>query len=245
MARQGSLALVRIYGDTGVEKYTLLLNRLTPRNGTAPGAIYCHGAEADNTSVIFHPTALQLAYRGFLVMGIDAGGIHTWGNDLAMTRISSGKTWLQDPTKGGAAAGKIVMLGGSMGSVNALCWSRANVASLWCTQVALPIPDLEAARAADRFGFASDIEAAYGGNAAWQAARPTHNPIEFVSDITNLPIRLDTSSTDTAGLPAETEAFHAALGSDNSTLVYFGAAGHSYTGWDGKASADWVNALVP
>lgn len=240
MTRQRGSSLHRVVGSQGGEGYTLLMSRLTEQNGNAPGAIYCHGSASDNTSVVFHPPALELAMRGFIVMGIDAGGTNTFGNDASLTSLSTAKTWLQ--STGMAASGGIVVLGGSMGSIVALNWARANPSSVLCVEVALPIADVEAVRAADRGGFQSEIETAYTNNAGWQTARPTHNPIEYAADISGIPIRLDVSSDDSVGSASEAQDFADEHG--NTTLVVFGAAGHSYTGFTGIDPADWIEANI-
>lgn len=230
----------REVGTQSSEGYTLLMNRLTERNGSAPGAIFCHGATADHASVVFHPPAVELARRGFIVMGIDAGGVHTWGNDASLAKVTSARTWLQ--STGLAAPGPVILLGGSMGSIVALNWARANPTLVYCLELALPIVNVENVRAADRLGFASDIEAAYGGLTAWNNARPTHDPVSYANQLDDIPIRLDSSLTDTVGLPAETEAFASIV--SLADVVYFGSSGHTYTGFSGVDSVDWIESVL-
>lgn len=235
--RQSSAFFTSDRGDrySPNERSFLLANRLTPRNGTARGAIWCHGAGADADSVMFHPPAVELAKRGFLVLGVFAGGLRAWGNDASQTAITAAVAWLRGA--GGASADPVVMLGGSMGSATALAWAAAHPSDVAVVEVALPIADVEAVRAANRGGFAAEIATAHTNLAGWIAARPTRNPVELAASLT-MPVRLDYSTTDTIGLAAETLAFAEQL--PDVTVASFGAAAHSYAGFEGWAAADWI-----
>jgi pimeloyl-ACP methyl ester carboxylesterase len=238
-------AVVRSKG-TGIyrasERHILRTSDEGRRNATTVGILALHGAGNDASFVDEFPPAIELAARGYLVLGIDAGGLTAWGTDTAIAAVSDGRTYLQ---ANGAASGEIVLLGSSMGSMTALNWLRANPTLVACAALALPIPDVEAVRANNRGSLQAGIEAAYTDNAGWQTARPTHNPTEYVAALVTaaVPIRLDYSTSDTIGLPAETEAFASALGSI-ATLDSMGAVGHSFASLSGIDVADWVEAQL-
>lgn len=237
LIQSAGLGLYRV-GD----RHRLLTNRYTTAD--APAAIWCHGANGTADDVIFHPAAVELARRGVAVLGVDAAGVQTWGNDVSLGAVSDAHAWLQ-------AQGHprpVVVMGGSMGSVVALSWARAHLADVIAVEVTLPIGDLEACRAEDRFGFRDEIELAFVNLAGWNAARPTHNPIEFADELAavDLPVLLHCSTTDNAGTFAEANAFAAAVG-PSAVLRDYGPQGHTYNNFGVPlriAAGDWLAAIV-
>lgn len=230
---------VGVYRAT--ERHICRSNRFHRRDGTTVGVLALHGSGNDATFVDTFPPAVELARRGFTVLGVDAGGLTTWGNDTALAAVNDARTFLQGTLA--AKAGKIVLLGGSMGSVLALNWLRANPTAVYCASLGLPIADVEDVRANNRGGAQAAIETAYTNNAGWQTARPTHNPAEYTADLiaADVPIRFDYSTDDTIGLPALTLDLADTLG-DLATVDDYGAAGHTYTGLDATTAANWVEA---
>lgn len=225
------------------ERHILRSNRLHSRNGQRVGVLVLHGSGGTASLVDAHPAAIEMARRGYLVLGIDAGGLTTWGNDTCLAAIGDGKTYLQNTL--GAKTGKIALIGNSMGSAAALSWLRANAASVYCAALSLPIPNVEAVRAGNRGGLQAEIETAYVNNAGWQAARATRNPVDFVNDLVaaNVPIRLDYSLNDGIGLPAETTSFASSLGA-LATLDNYGSVGHTYDALSGSKVADWIESKL-
>jgi pimeloyl-ACP methyl ester carboxylesterase len=229
---------VGVYRAT--ERHILRTSDKGRRDASRIGVIALHGVTASATFVDLYPVANELASRSYLVVGVDAGGTTTWGNDASLAAVSDARTWL---LANGAAAGQVVLLGASMGSVVGLNWLRANPTLVACAQFALPIPDVEAVRAANRGGLQAGIETAYTNNAGWQAARPTHNPVEYQASLVGgAPVRLDYSTDDTIGLPAEATDFAADV--DVVEAYSMGAVGHTYTSIDKVAVADWVEANI-
>lgn len=209
-------------------------------DGSRIGVIALHGSGNDATFADAYPPAIEMAARGYLVLGVDAGGTTTWGNDTSIAAVTDARTWL---LANGAAAGQVVLMGGSMGSVVGLNWLRANPTLVACAQFALPVPDVEAVRAGNRGGGQAAIEAAYVNNAGWQTARPTHNPVEYQGSLVGgAPIRLDYSTDDSIGLASEATAMASAV--DVIEAHSFGAAGHTYTGLSGVTVADWIEAQL-
>lgn len=241
--RQHSFSRIREYGKgvyRALEDSTIVYNRLL--GPTPQVAIYMHGAAGEHDDLFFHPPTNRLIDGGFLVISIGGGGHHTWGNDSVIDHMDDCWTYLQ--SRFGAT--EVIVMGGSMGTVSALTWARQNIADVAAMILSLPIPDVEAVRAADRGGFASEIEAAYTNNAGWQAARPTHNPIEFADELAGIPIRLDYSDTDNIGTMSETFDLAAAIGS-SADLFSIGAIGHSFVGYatSGVSAYDWLVDQVP
>lgn len=170
-----------------------------------------------------------------------------WGNDASLTKFGQHVTYLQGTM--GAKAGKIIILYGSGGCSIAYNWARANPSSVYCIAGAIGSVDLEFARstAASRdTNFQASIEAAYTDNTTWQAARPTHNPIEYVSTLSAIP-QLDyygaIDNTVDDGSAGRHVAFGAAAGAAL-TQVAMAGVGHGLGGLLGNPLmgdfATWV-----
>lgn len=157
-------------------------------DGTEHGILVMHGHGGDATQFDMltsyqgaHTEAL--ADAGFIVLSIDAGGPATWGNDAAMTAGLNAYNWLVGAGK--AKAGKVGVMGWSMGGLNSLNWIKRNASKVagaweWC-----PATDLDYFHgtsgytpAYDHTGnmffgnWASEIDGAYGG--AYSTASAGH-----------------------------------------------------------------------
>lgn len=168
------------------EAHLLTTSERARRDGSewAVIAIHGHGGDATQFETL---TAYQgahvdaLANAGLLVYSIDAGGIHTWSNDTAMSAISSAYSWITDPAKGGAKAGKVGIMGWSMGGGNSLNWIKRNAAKVARAWLWVPESDLDFFHGTPGYtpsyatggialgGYAAEIDAAYGGNYAANA----------------------------------------------------------------------------
>lgn len=246
-------------GIVGAEFATVMMNRLYQADGTVPGFIYCGAYSAGGFNMNGFGPARELARRGYPVISGDCGDTPTgwgrtdgpgvWGKDASMTLLDSYKTYLQGTL--GAKTGKIGILYGSHGCALAYNWARANPTAVYCIAGAIGTCDVEDIRANNRNSFQASIEAAYTNNATWQAARATHNPVEYVSSL-SIP-QLDYYSTDDAvadnGSHADHDAFKTAAGA-NMTQRSLGAIGHNTGGLltpgttDTVAFCDWVVATL-
>ena len=138
---------------------------------------------------------------------------------------------------------KFILDGGSRGGVDALNYLIRHPADVLACTLSIPVCDAEDVRANDRSGQQAAIEAAYGGNAGWQAARPTRNPVEIADDVAASGVRLKvwSSTNDPVCLPAFTAAFVAASGCEHQSL---GAVGHSQAGQDFTQMHEFVGRFT-
>lgn len=135
---------------------------------TIPGLLYCHsnGAGAFTCRTTTYPGELALANavgERLAVLSGDFGGPSTFGNDTSLSAVGSGKTWLQGascPVR--AKAGKVALLGLSMGAIVATAWAKANPTLVSCIALIIPAVDVDAIRVADVSGIAATINTAYG-----------------------------------------------------------------------------------
>lgn len=196
-------------------------------DNTHPLVMSLHGATGVSYSALLPiiNTASQLfeiAAGRYTVFSPDAGGGVTFGNDTALNAIAAAQTHAK--ASHGAKTGKIALHGTSMGAANALGYTRANPSNVACVVGTIPAIDIEDIRANNRGGYQATIHTAYGSNALWQAARPTHNPVEFASEISAIPVLLFCSSNDPICIRARADAFATAHG--NTTIVDLGAVSH-------------------
>lgn len=203
-------------------------------NGNQRGFIYCPGKAAGGYNVVGAGFVYELARRGYPVICGDFGDTPTaigkndgpgvWGNDAAVTKLGTYKTFLQ--TQLGAKAGKIGLLYGSHGCALAYAYAAANPTQVQMIAGAIGTCDVEDIRANNRASHQASIETAYTNNAGWQAARPTHNPVEVAATLT-IP-QLDYYSTDDPTCTAATHAAFAAAAGSNMTQRSMGAVGHTF-----------------
>jgi hypothetical protein len=154
-------------------------------DGSEHGILVMHGHGGDATQFDMltsyqgaHTEAL--ADAGFIVLSIDAGGPATWGNNTAMNAALAAYNWLVGAGK--AKAGKVGVMGWSMGGLNSLNWIKRNASKVagaweWC-----PATDLDYFHGTAGYtpaypkgtntlfgNWAAEIDAAYGGNYAANA----------------------------------------------------------------------------
>lgn len=212
----------------------------TPRRAV----IYCHqnGGTANSLTAgasyfEFVPNTL----RAHVVAG-DLAGTATWGNDASVAALddmvdlllASSSNAVANNAAGAcrSASDKVILYGGSMGALTALNHLQANASKVAAVFAVIPTIALDAAHDADPERFtdaAATIEAAYGGSAGYEAAIASHDPSQNTAAIaaTGVPIHLWYSTNDTLVLPAEAEAFAAAVGA-TCELHSMGAVGHTF-----------------
>lgn len=198
--------------------------------------IWCHGAGSTYNP---GPVEKYIANAVGPMICTDLGGTLTWGNDASLARITDAWTWgkTQFPY---ARTDKMVLWGGSMGSLTALLYTLNNASTVAACGVALPIVDPEDVRLNNRGGYQSAIEAQYG---AGTPVPDTKRPIQNTATFPSVPTRMWTSSTDTIGLPSLTASFDSAVASVDS--VDIGAQGHAYLNIaDDGALQSWLGAYV-
>lgn len=118
----------------------------TPLNGTRKGVICLHGRSGDATQFADAsqpPSAFvkALADAGMIVMSIDEGGPQGWSGPNVMTAVTNAYNWLVGA--GGAAVGKVGIMGWSMGGLTALNWIKRNAAKCGPVWLWTPAADLD------------------------------------------------------------------------------------------------------
>lgn len=198
------------YGTQGTENAGTFTSRLYRPDGTKTGTVTCHGYQGRATDWIATPVPAvnRLAQSGYPVTLPDLGG-DLWGNDTAQTKIGDARAYLQGSA--GAKAGKIWLLGYSMGALAALNWARANptlVAAIVLVEAVIDLADFHDHNAS----YVASIEAAYGGTAGYTAAVAAHNPATHATDLAGIPIDYWYSNGDTLIPTAPMMTFCSALG---------------------------------
>jgi hypothetical protein len=261
IAAEGTLATNLPVGRVVTGEYAVVLrNRWFRHDGTVLGFIYFAGYAAGAWSTIGCGFGYELARRGYPVICGDVSdtpsgygktdGPGAWGADIAKTRADAYVTYLQGAV--GAKAGKVGVLYGSHGAATAYAWAYANQSKVACIAGGIGTVDVENIRANNLGGgggFQASIEAKYVNNAGWQAARPTHNPVEVVASLTAIP-QLDYYSPTDAICLNSTHAAMLAAGGPLYTQRSLGNIGHSFGNLGNRSTqeahdfADWVEAAV-
>lgn len=171
---------------------------------------------------------LRLLAQDRILVTSDAGGVNTWGNDAA---IVAGTALRTRGLTLGAKSGKVILVGISMGALNAFCWAAANPMLVSAIVAVIPICDVNDVHANNLWGLAATINAAYGGSYIDAAQKATHNPTYFAtvaggSMLANLPVRIYYSSGDTIARPTPALALASAIGASASTVL-LGSMDHS------------------
>lgn len=201
--------------------------------------IWCHEHTAGGlawSAVRDYQGQSAIADAGLPAASADLGGPTNWGNDAAVAAID--QLWALMQARWGVPADKVLLMAGSMGNLAAFNYLRANPAKVAAIASLLPAVDLAYFHDSNPEGNAdpAEIEAAYGGLAAYQAALPTHSP--FIHRAAGVPIRIWSSSTDPLIPPATVNTFATAVGASKADL---GAVGHSFgPNLDRSTVAAWL-----
>ncbi|WP_160665322.1 alpha/beta hydrolase [Pseudarthrobacter sp. ATCC 49987] len=159
------------------ERSLAVLPRNWKANGSKMGVLYCHGyggtaMECRNSASQNMWTLVEaIARAGFPVLSCDLGG-DIWGNPTAVARVTTARAYLQGTL--GAKAGKIALLGQSMGHLTAMNWAAANLASTACVVSSMGVCDLAGIQQDPLFQ--ASINAAYGGTYSNATHGPASNP---------------------------------------------------------------------
>lgn len=193
--------------------------------------VWCHGA--GQTAPAIGPAELAI----FEALGIpwiahDLGGPQTWGNSSAQSALN--KVWNYAKTALNVKPDKMVIWGGSMGSLTALNYLRSFPGNVAACGVALPIVDPEDVRANNRGGFGANVQTAWG-NPVPDSGRPISNMEDYPS---NIPIKVWADSADNIGLYSFAQTFDAGVAS--CSMVTLGAFGHTYLTIDVNQVLDFL-----
>lgn len=180
------------------------------RQGIKPGVLYVHGAEADVGGGLTWMTIASrarlinaIADAGYTMLSCDLGGVATWGNDTAISRITTAKNYLL--TLQDVAAGKIILVGQSMGGQNAMVWAAANPTLVDCIIAAIPVVNIQDVR--NRV-YQTSVDAAYSGGYSDATYGAAHNPYVIAGNggLNGIPMQLWYGDSDTTCLPQYTQA---------------------------------------
>lgn len=120
--------------------------------------------------------ARAFAEAGFPCIIAELGGVSTWGNDTAQTRLSD--AWRYMKRVWGVKPDQCVLYTQSMGNVAGMNWARhfsSNVAAIAGEVPVISLDDVHD-RNPSPGTFAGLIEGAYTDLATYNAAQPTHDP---------------------------------------------------------------------
>lgn len=165
----------------------------------------------------------------FPVVENDLGGIATWGNSAATTKVGDAVSFAQSASGLGAKTDKVFIWAISMGTLPAVRYLLANPTKVSALALTVPIVDLAYEHDNNIGGFASEIETALGisGTYAGNGSITAIDPIQQASAIvaTGVPIKVWYSSDDAVAVTARQQAFITATGCSSTNA---GAQGHTY-----------------
>lgn len=230
----------QLYNAPGLEQVTYS----RPNEGPPTGrrlAILSHGHGAAGelwfTNTMLSRLVAMLHERGFCVLAADMGGPAVWGNDTARGALAN--WWAYAKALLGVKTDKLVGIGWSMGNIAQATWAADNPSQVAALVGLTPVANLKDIRDANRNGYAASINAAYGGAAAFDAARATRDPAARAPELAGLPMKVYRASDDPICTPATVDAYAATTGA---ATVNLGAVGHNINTVD---FADVANFLAP
>jgi pimeloyl-ACP methyl ester carboxylesterase len=217
---------------TNTEKLLVHTGRLYKPNGSRRLIVWLHGSGDDHAEMLtgqsgaYIPVLQALTQAGYPVVVPACGGIKTWGNDTAQTRVGEAIDYVR--TNFGAASAPVILAGLSMGALLGLNWWRNNPTLAVAMMMFYPAVNLVAHHDATggSTDFSTDINAAYTDLAGYNAAKATHDPAQNAGSYTGLPIKMWHSTTDTALGTSNQAAFAAAVGGSAFVSQSLGASGH-------------------
>lgn len=240
------------YQSVGYRGTEMLIFLSRPGLGTvgAVPMVYCHGLLGSARSVTAWPAVRNLRYvaqAGIPVVCADVGGPATWANDDVVEPGAAIDDAIDfAAAEFGTRADEVIIAGESMGSWAAAAWAWRNIGRTAAVWLVAPIVDAQAFYTAN-VSMQGSIDTAYGGSAAFQAARPTHDPGLNTATITPLRarIRLDLSQQDPLIAPAIPIGWAATVGVHRRD-VHVRPGGHDapYLTVDGRDIAAWASSHV-
>lgn len=193
--------------------------------------IYVHGVEESDGSTAWtnfpERTALftGIADAGIAFLSCTHGGNCTWGNDTVISRIAAAYDFLTSQPN--VVATKVCLLATSAGAPGALAWAKRNPALVSCFIGILPVLNLTDVHDANRVGFSSAIDAAYGGAYSELAFGANHNPDTMArfGGFGALPMQIWYGDSDAVVVPSSVTAFADKVGRSCETHLMIG--GHA------------------
>lgn len=184
------------------------------------GVLFCHSSNGLATEALTYdgltPIITALAGAGHPILSCELGGASLWANETSLDRVTEAKAYLQGAM--GAPAGKVALLGLSMGGATALTWAGRNPTLAACVVGLIPAVDITEIVVNGRNGY---VDAAYAGGWSEAVYGAAHNPLTLASSgaYANVPIRTYYGDADTICIPATQLAFGMASGATITPLV--------------------------
>lgn len=184
----------------------------TNHKQSMPGVVYVHGAEGDMggglTWMKIHerlPLLRALSDAGHVIISADLGGVATWGNDTALSRITAATSVLR--AQNNVDDGPVVLVGQSMGGLNSILWAKSNTDDVLCIVLVIPVINLTDIH--DNRGLDTVIDAAYLGGYSEDTYGSSKNPATLAAngELNGIEMLLYYGTTDTICVPSESIAF--------------------------------------
>jgi pimeloyl-ACP methyl ester carboxylesterase len=188
---------------TAGEKDVIMRPKSRPATAK-PGVLYVHGAEGDVGGALTWMTIQgrsrlinSIADAGYTMLSCDLGGVSTWGNDTAISRITTARNYLL--TLQDVAQGPIILVAQSMGGQNSMVWAASNKTMVKGIVLVLPVVNIQDVR--DRV-YTSSVDSAYSGGYSDATYGTAHSPYIIAANggLNGIPIQLWYGQTDTTCL---------------------------------------------
>lgn len=206
------------------EAHTLAYGRRYKADGTVRPVVYFTGGPGDDRDFLTstasgNQIAPLLAHLNVPVISAAFGGADQWGNDTAQTRI--GQAWTFVKSALGTKTDKFVGIGVSKGATALLNYTRANPTNVAALLLIVPAVNLTDIHDNNRSGNAANIEAAYGGAAAWTTAAAAHDPALNTATHASqaIPTFIIYGDADTTILPSSVTSFASAVGASTQLVT--------------------------
>ena len=233
-------------GDyTSGEKFYAFFPRKFKKDATLRPVIMCRGGAGDATFAGTVAQCREWAEAGFPIIHPDLGTTSgdSWGRDDALTKMTAARNYMTGTW--GCKTDKVILAGGSGGTLEELNWVKANPTQVACIVNGTPAIDLEdlhdsmPIRLAPAYSWVpADIETKYGSLAAYQAVKETKSPINWPGDLSGIPQFYCYNSDDLVALGTLVPDWVEAIG-ESASLIDFAPG----TGTGAHALPDEANVL--
>jgi pimeloyl-ACP methyl ester carboxylesterase len=199
-------------------------------NNTRTGVIFAHGHGGDALQARDGANAPGLnaiieaiGENGNPVLSCDFAG-NSWGNATASARMNDAYALLQGSM--GAKAGKVIVIGYSMGHVVVANWAAANPTKVAGIVGLLPVCDMADIYA--QSNYVGSINTAYGGSYNNATLGGTNNPLVMANagKFATIPWKGYSIADDTIATYSKVQAMATAVGANGSIVTLAGSGGH-------------------
>lgn len=180
--------------------------QFTPRhNDPKPGILFVHGAgsDADYNLDTYgrHAVRTMRIVDEYPALSADFGGKQTWGNAAATNAIGQYLNVFNN--RPDVVTNEYALIADSMGGINALNYAAGALVKPKAIVLVIPVLNPEDIRANNRTGYASLVNAAYGGTYNESTQGSTRNPhtMRAMAKLKNIPTLIFYGLTDTTCLP--------------------------------------------